>query len=244
MRREKANEMLLPNPAFDLARLACSLLDEFYQGTSPNSVAIPSVADSTSDVARAYAEHLYDRQAPTVSAFYNMLCEWITDGDRAPINRFDNFDLYKQIARRMRRTVPKHQLQRPHFAQYVCEEEATANAVWYDLTARAPLYTTPLDNAIDRPAYHATIEYDGYNSDDDDFLGGWGGDGDSCGGGLDGFGELLRAGEGEDGADAIAKLMSKLMGGDNRPSTEEDTDDDASNDANNDTDDNRTSSPP
>ena len=208
-------DVLLPNPGFDLARLACSLLDEFYNGGDPyriggsaEAVNIPEAKEDieededneddvvkkedneqdevdeedTKDKSRRPTSELFQGQPPTVSPFYNMLCEWITDSDRQPINRFDHFDLYKQIARRMRRTVPTYQLTRPHFAQYVVQvdqdtdkdtdndtdKDTPSCSTWspvYSLTAAPPAFTHRLANGIDRPPFVADSGYP-YEEDD------------------------------------------------------------------------------
>ena len=91
-----------PNPAFDLARFACSMLEEVF--TQPP----PSI--STRKIHRGQTE--------TKSKLYNLLSEWITDQHGKPINRYEGFDLYKMIARRMCGTVPIDQLKKPCFQQY------------------------------------------------------------------------------------------------------------------------------
>lgn len=190
------DDVLLPNPGFDLARLACSLLDEFYNGGDPyriggsaEAVNIPEAKEDEDiekdedtedneqdeeDTKDKSSSELFQGQPPTVSPFYNMLCEWITDSDRQPINRFDHFDLYKQIARRMRRTVPTYQLTRPHFAQYAVQaDQYTDNdtpscSTWspvYSLTAAPPAFTHRLANGIDRPPFVADSGYP-YEEDD------------------------------------------------------------------------------
>jgi len=93
-----------PNKGFDLARLACSILDEIY--TYGNK---PAETSSTP---------IYKGQCRTDSILFNLLSEWITDKYGKPINRFQNFDLYKMLARRMTCTAPLYQLRQPHFASY------------------------------------------------------------------------------------------------------------------------------
>jgi hypothetical protein len=95
-----------PNKGFDLARLSCSFLDEIYRpGEQPkNDLSSPA--------------QIYAGQSRTTSELFNLLCEWITDKFGKPVNRFQNFDLYKMLARRMTCTTPLYQLRRPHFATY------------------------------------------------------------------------------------------------------------------------------
>jgi len=218
-------EVLLPNPSFDLARLACSLIDEFYQGAdlfrgmySADSVAIPDEANvgevactahnqtPTDDLhPRLYKNHLFQGQPPTVSPFYNMLCEWITDSGNKPINRFDNFDLYKQIARRMRRCLPEHQLHRPHFAQYKIVPghesviDTSTMSPLYKLTGPTPTYTERMPHDIERPAYTADNPFFDDDSDGMD-------DGDE-----DAFGDEFDFGE-EDQPDFMEELLKGFAG--------------------------------
>ena len=129
-----------PNPAFDLSRLACSLIDEFYGGanlysSNPNSVSLP--ADAISDKCEESDDDwLFVGQKRTVSPLFNMLCEWIADRYNEPVNRYDNFDLYKKIARQMHKTLPIAQLKRPHFAQFeTTDNQVKVDEAFYDLTA-------------------------------------------------------------------------------------------------------------
>lgn len=129
-----------PNPAFDLSRLACSLIDEFYGGanlysSNPNSVSLP--ADAISDKCEESEDDwLFVGQKRTVSPLFNMLCEWIADRYNEPVNRYDNFDLYKKIARQMHKTLPIAQLKRPHFAQFeTTDNQVKVDEAFYDLTA-------------------------------------------------------------------------------------------------------------
>ena len=93
-----------PNPAFDLARFACSMLDEVYAGRAP-----PELEDG---------RRIHTEQRETTSPLYNLLCEWTRDIHGKPIYRFQGFDLYKMIARRMRGTVPLDQLRKTCFRQF------------------------------------------------------------------------------------------------------------------------------
>ena len=146
-----------PNPAFDLSRLACSLIDEFYGGADPHTpnvrgVAIP--ADLPGLDGESKDDWLFEGQKRTVSPLYNLLCEWITDCYHEPVNRYENFDLYKKIARQMHGTLPIAQLRRPHFAQYVTTDNTVrTDEAFYDLTAVAS------------DAFVPKVHVDGYHSD-------------------------------------------------------------------------------
>jgi hypothetical protein len=168
--QEAREHLLLPNACFDLTRLACSLLDEFYGTAGVRSYdgeydeQFP-LAEDESEMHKMYTDALFCR--PTTSGFYNMLCEWITDCYKEPVNRFDNFDLYKQIARRMRSTIPLHQLKRPHFAVFEVAREADKQ--YYNLTQNR-FYTKSTDCSVDRPVYDSDNETykHGTGTDDDD----------------------------------------------------------------------------
>jgi hypothetical protein len=149
---EKRKDLLLPNPCFDLTRLACSLLDEFYGGAEfyENETFDEPFAqvDTTHFLYASYKENMF--RPPTTSSLFNVLCEWITDAEMQPVNRFENFDLYKQIARRMRRSLPIYQLTRPHFNVYACEYDNSVT--YYDLTSKKE-FTDGVDKSLDRPVY-------------------------------------------------------------------------------------------
>jgi hypothetical protein len=146
-----------PNPAFDLSRLACSLIDEFYGGADPytpnmRGVAIP--ADLPGLDGESKDDWLFEGQKRTVSPLYNLLCEWIADCYHEPVNRYENFDLYKKIARQMHGTLPIAQLRRPHFAQYTTTDNTVRpDEAFYDLTAVAS------------EAFAPKVHTDGYHSD-------------------------------------------------------------------------------
>ena len=146
-----------PNPAFDLSRLACSLIDEFYGGADPytpnmRGVAIP--ADLPGLDGESKDDWLFEGQKRTVSPLYNLLCEWIADCYHEPVNRYENFDLYKKIARQMHGTLPIAQLRRPHFAQYTTTDNTVrTDEAFYDLTAVAS------------EAFSPKVHTDGYHSD-------------------------------------------------------------------------------
>ena len=59
----------------------------------------------------------------TWSPLRNMLKSWIIDKHGKPITRFQGFDLYKMIARRMTCTAPLYQLRQPHFQSFVVSKK-------------------------------------------------------------------------------------------------------------------------
>ena len=148
-----------PNPAFDLSRLACSLIDEFYGGADPympnmRGVAIPADLPGLDEESKD--SWLFEGQKRTVSPLYNLLCEWIADCYHEPVNRYENFDLYKKIARQMHSTLPVAQLRRPHFAQFITTDNTVRTSEgFYDLTA------------VPSEAFVPRVHTDGYHSDSD-----------------------------------------------------------------------------
>ena len=98
-----------------------------------------------------------------------MLCEWITDCGDEPVNRFENFDLYKQIARRMRRTAPLDQLRRPHFSGF--EVAHDVEKTYYNLTQYRN-YHKAVECALNSDVYNSDNEVykqhqNDYSSDED-----------------------------------------------------------------------------
>ena len=79
---------------------------------------------------------------------YNLLCEWVTDCHGKPVTRFENFDLYKMIARRMKCTAPLYQLRQPHFAGFrvrkATYQAAPADARYHLTPRRAPARVSAL----------------------------------------------------------------------------------------------------
>ncbi len=100
-----------PNYSFDLCRLACSMLDVFIEPTE--TVAALS---STHVVTRIIAEWCCDDKGG------NMLYK--PNG----VVKYNNFDLYKMIARRVHRHVPSAQLLRPEFAAYAIRDDPERDA--------------------------------------------------------------------------------------------------------------------
>jgi len=156
---EKRKHLLLPNPCFDLTRLACSLLDEFYGGAEYYENETDNTpytqAPKGSPLHLDYSKNMF--RPPTVSSMFNMLCEWITDATNQPVNRYENFDLYKQIARRMRCSLPLHQLHRPHFKAFQCEKETAIK--YYHLTGDTE-FNVGADCDMRRPIYNSDEDED------------------------------------------------------------------------------------
>lgn len=109
----RPKKVVPPNPSFDLARLAVSLLDGIFPET-------PEAARGSS--AAILSDEPGLRVEKTVSPLYNMVWTWMIDDDGANIfinpdgsERFPDFDLYKHIAAACHRAVPSQQIHNEAF---------------------------------------------------------------------------------------------------------------------------------
>jgi len=118
-----------PNTSFDLARLSISLLESLYpeRPTSKTPTTIMSREGS-----KLFTE--------TVSSVYNMLWEWLQDDDGKNIlrsadgkERYPDFELYRVLAARVHKAIPKRQLERPLFDMFRCEKK--------DIDESEPVFT-------------------------------------------------------------------------------------------------------
>ena len=89
-------QIVPPNFSFDLCRLACSLFD-FFEEDEPHLIPIKEVV----------TDWMMDDKGRNILYKKN--------GDE----RYENFKLYKMISRTVHRHVPKEQLERKIFAQYL-----------------------------------------------------------------------------------------------------------------------------
>ena len=83
------DNIVYPNMSFDLSRLSSSIFDDLFP-FYPNRNEIDS-----------------DNQS---SDLHSLLLSWITDKHGNLVTRFDDFNLYKSIARDVISAVPKEQL--------------------------------------------------------------------------------------------------------------------------------------
>ncbi len=107
----KPKKVVPPNPSFDLARLAVSLLDGVFP-TRPEPSPEGGILSDEPGL----------RVEKTVSPLYNMIWTWLIDDDGANIfinpdgtERFPDFDLYKHIAAACHNAVPSQQFDREAF---------------------------------------------------------------------------------------------------------------------------------
>ena len=113
-----------PNTSFDLARLSVSLIESLYPERPPTKN--PTVILSR-EGAKLYTQ--------TESSVYNMLWEWLQDDEGKNIlrgpdgkERYPDFELYRVLAARVHKAVPKRQLERPMFNVFQCEKRHIADS--------------------------------------------------------------------------------------------------------------------
>jgi len=111
---KKVRKEILPNPSFDLCRLAVSMIDGIFP-KKPSTVTNGRILSKEKDLT----------VLETVSPLYNMIWEWMIDdnGENLYINpdgseRFPSFDLYKHIAAAVHRAIPSYQIMNPIFDSY------------------------------------------------------------------------------------------------------------------------------
>ncbi len=121
-----------PNPSFDLARLAVSLVDGIFRETPEAAVGA---------AAGILSEEPGLRVEKTVSPLYNMIWTWLIDDEGANIfinpdgsERFPDFDLYKHIAASCHRAVPSQQIHNEAFDGFqISADQVPAGEKLYSL---------------------------------------------------------------------------------------------------------------
>lgn len=105
---------VLPNPSFDLCRLAVSLFEALYPDP-PEEIEGGRVLSSEDDM----------DVNETVSPLFNCLWSWMIDDEGRNVllnpdrsERFPDFDLYKHIAEHVHNAVPSEQFAEPAFDQF------------------------------------------------------------------------------------------------------------------------------
>ena len=100
-----------PNPSFDLARLACSLIESLFD-SDPDEVEPRNVMTEEPGI------KVYETKSP----LFNLLWHWLQQKDGYNIlknsngtERFPGFDLYKIIGSNCRNAVPCEQITKPIF---------------------------------------------------------------------------------------------------------------------------------
>jgi hypothetical protein len=118
-----------PNPSFDLCRLSVSILEALFLENPPNK--------PDGDVLSS-EEGLIQRE--TTSELFNVMWSWLIDDDGRNVlwepdqsERYPGFDLYRVIAQKVKNAVPRDQLDRKPFTQFVLSESVPENEKVYSL---------------------------------------------------------------------------------------------------------------
>lgn len=127
--RPVPEEVVLPNPSFDLSRLAVSLIDGIFP---------EAPAEKKGGAVLSSEEGLTVKE--TISPLYNVLWSWMVDDEGENIlieadgeEKFPDFGLYRHIAAHVHSAVPAQQFSKPAFDQFqVAEKEvATGQRIWH-----------------------------------------------------------------------------------------------------------------
>jgi len=119
-----------PNASFDLCRLSVSILEAlFLENPPPNK---PDGAVLSSE------EGLLQRE--TTSELFNVMWSWLIDDDGRNVlwepdqsERYPGFDLYRVIAQKVKNAVPREQLDKAPFLQFVISDPLPENEKVYSL---------------------------------------------------------------------------------------------------------------
>jgi hypothetical protein len=103
---DSSKKRIEPNYSFDLCRLSCSLIEHFI--------------NDDRDIFKTFHPDNID------DPIFRLLSEWVLDDDNKSIifnkrgdERFPDFQLYKMIARKVHKHIPKSQLSNPLFQQFI-----------------------------------------------------------------------------------------------------------------------------
>ena len=122
---------VFPNPSFDLCRLAVSLIDGLFDEppSKKKGKGVPIMSEEGS-------WKVYETKSP----LYNLLWSWtINDAGQTVYEneegeeKYDGFDLYIRIAQDVHGAVPKDQLHRPIFQQFVWKNKVPVDEKVYSL---------------------------------------------------------------------------------------------------------------
>ena len=106
-----------PNPSFDLCRLSVSLIDGLFDEAPPKKK-----GKGVSIISEEDGWKVYETRSP----LYNLLWSWTVDDQGKTVyenqrgdEKYEGFELYIRIAQDVHHAVPKDQLHRPVFQQFV-----------------------------------------------------------------------------------------------------------------------------
>ena len=120
-----------PNPSFDLARLAISLIDGLYD-EKPDK----KKGKGVSIISQEGNWKVYETKSP----LFNLLWSWTVNKDGATVyedengdEKYDGFDLYIRIAHDVENAVPKDQIHKPIFQQFKWKQKVPQDETIYSL---------------------------------------------------------------------------------------------------------------
>jgi hypothetical protein len=121
----------IPNPSFDLCRLAVSLIDGLFEEQPPKKKgkAVPVMSEEGS-------WKVYETNSP----LYNLLWSWTVDDagrtiytDKYGNDKYDGFDLYIRIAHDVHNAVPSEQIHKSVFEQFKWNKKVDKQETIYSL---------------------------------------------------------------------------------------------------------------
>jgi len=122
---------IVPNPSFDLCRLAVSLIDGLFDKAPSKKKGKNVPIISEEDSWKVYE---------TVSPLYNLLWSWTVNDkgetvyeDKHGDEKYEGFELYIRIAQDVHNVVPKDQLHRPMFKQFIHKQSVPESETIYSL---------------------------------------------------------------------------------------------------------------
>jgi hypothetical protein len=121
----------LPNPSFDLCRLAISLIDGLWDETPPKKK-----GKGVHIMSQEGSWKMYETQSP----LFNLLWSWTLNDagqtvyeDKDGEEKYEGFDLYIRIAHDVHNSIPKDQLNKTIFNQFKWKQPIPADEKVYSL---------------------------------------------------------------------------------------------------------------
>ena len=122
---------VVPNPSFDLCRLAVSLIDGLFDEPPPKKK-----GKGVSIMSEEGSWKVYETQSP----LYNLLWSWTVNDkgetiyeDKDGHEKYEGFDLYIRIAHDVHKAIPKEQFHRPIFQQFLYKQAVPSSEIIYSL---------------------------------------------------------------------------------------------------------------
>ena len=122
---------VLPNPSFDLSRLAVSLIDGLFDEKPPKKK-----GNNLSILSQEGSWKVYETKSP----LFNLLWSWTVDDSGTTIyedkdgnDRYEGFDLYIRIAHDVHHAIPSQQIHLPIFAPFQWKQKVSKEETIYSL---------------------------------------------------------------------------------------------------------------